>query len=154
MNYRQTLSGIKLLSRISATISLIIPLIVIPYLAYRFNNWWLLFGSLISFVGAIVTIAKWGYSFLALATLFAIGFWFKSGFDIHQYVTFYYFSLLAGFWSYKTLTEYNQRYRLLDQQLYDATMKEYKELTEGETGLRIKAELEEEMKKLKDKNSN
>jgi len=65
------------------------PLLLVPFLAYHFDNWWLLFGILFSYAGGSGSLAIW-------FTVFIIGFWIKSGFDIHQYITFYYFCSLWG----------------------------------------------------------
>ena len=68
------------------------PFIVVPLLAYALGNWLLLFGILFSFGGS----NSRGVGVVGLLTCVAIGCWLKMGFDIHQYVTFFYFCSLWG----------------------------------------------------------
>lgn len=101
--------GFTILSRVFATICLAIPLLIVPVWSYKADNWWLLFGSLISVIGSFIGMSKKGYSIVSLTTIICIGFWIKGGFSIHQYITFYYFCFLFGSWTYTTMTEYNKK---------------------------------------------
>jgi hypothetical protein len=71
-----------------------VPLIAIPYLAYYLGSWFLLFGILFSFVGSICAARE--LPIIYLFTCLCIGFWLRYGFDIHQYITFYFFCSLWG----------------------------------------------------------
>lgn len=143
---------LRFYSALFATLNIGIPLIVIPLVAYKFDNWWLLFGILLALIGSFISIMKGGYTFVSLATLFCIGFWIKGGFNIHQYVTFYYFSFLFGFIFYGTMAEFNKRKAIVGEQVYEIVKHE---LTEGETGKKLKKEIDEEMEKMfGKKNSN
>jgi hypothetical protein len=99
----------KFFTQFFAVFTMTTPLIAIPYLSYEFNNWWLLIGILISFIGAMLAESK--PIIFYLASIFCIGFWFKAGFNIHQYVTFYFFCLLFGFMFYRITMEYKKLFK-------------------------------------------
>jgi hypothetical protein len=73
------------------------PLILVPYFAFRFGNWSLLFGIPISYLATVCAPAKASPFYLAL--LFCIGFWVVQGFSIHHYVTFFF---LCAAWGHVT----------------------------------------------------
>src|SRR5271156_918699 len=99
MNIFSTYKLYKFYSALFATLNIALPIIIVSLLAYKFGNWWLLIGIGVSFCGSFMVLPK-GHAIIGFATLFCIGFWIKSGFNIHQYVTFYYFCLLFGFMSF------------------------------------------------------
>jgi hypothetical protein len=82
------------------------PLIVVPFIAYKFDNWYILFGILFSYLGATLAAnkPKWFYPL----PLFCIGFWVAKGFNIHQYVTLFFFFALGGFIFYQIADEYDK----------------------------------------------
>ena len=108
------------------------PLVVIPYLAYKEQNWYILFGILFCYLG--VAIAAYKSSLLTLVILFCIGFWIKDGFNVHQYVTLFFFCLLGGFVFFKMADQYDL---LHDQK---ANPEKYKEFAEIDS--KIKSALE------------
>jgi hypothetical protein len=65
------------MSKTFATLTIAAPLIIVPILAYRFNNWWLLIGVLISFLGAMLAASPAKRIFYLVA-IFCIGVWLKS----------------------------------------------------------------------------
>jgi len=75
------------------------PLFLVPAWAYHESNWWLLFGILVSCAGSISAGRE--SKIIYLFTLFCIIFWFKNGFTIYQYVTYYYFCALWGYLLYQ-----------------------------------------------------
>ena len=83
---------------------MIAPLIVIPVIAYNFNNWYLLFDIAFCYIGAALA-KRFEIIFYGL-TCFCIGFWIKSGFNIHQYITLFFFCLFGGFLFSKMADEY------------------------------------------------
>lgn len=99
------------------------PLIVIPCLAYKEQNWYILFGILFCYLG--VAIAAYKSSLLTLAILFCIGFWIKDGFNIHQYVTLFFFCMLGGFVFFKMADQYDS---LHDQKVNPEKYKEFAEI--------------------------
>ena len=108
------------------------PLIVIPYLAYKEQNWYILFGILFCYLG--VALAAYKSSLLTLVILFCIGFWIKDGFNIHQYVTLFFFCVLGGFVFFKMADQYDS---LHDQKV---NPEKYKEFAEIESKLELAIE--------------
>ena len=84
----------RVLRNILVLLYSIAPLIGVPYLAFRFGNWWLLFGIPISYLASMGAQTKMSPFYVAL--LFCIGFWIKSGFSIHQYITFFFLCAAWG----------------------------------------------------------
>ena len=72
-----------------------LTIILIPIFSFLFDNYWLLFGIVFSFLGTIVKNAKIGKVFL-LITIAIIIYWIEAGFDFSDQVTFYWFSFLFG----------------------------------------------------------
>lgn len=137
---------LKVYHTLSVIITVATPLIIVPFIAYKFGNWWLLFGLLAVLLGQFLgVLKKGGYSVIALATLFCIGLWMRNGFSLHQYVTFFYFCLLFGFISFGTMNEYQKRKEAVGEQVYESVKHE---LTHGETGKKLQKEINEEMEKL------
>src|SRR5213075_2783285 len=79
--------------------------LIVPILAYTFGNWFLLFGIIFSFAGSTPS----GTKFVGLFSCLAIGVWIGKGFDIHQYVTFYYFCSLWGCLTWSYAEHFDQR---------------------------------------------
>jgi hypothetical protein len=72
-----------------------LPLLLIPTWSYIQTNWWLLLGIPISYLGAFSAASRSKLIYLFL--LFCLWNWFKHGFDIQQFTTFYF---LCAFWGY------------------------------------------------------
>lgn len=98
-----------------ARLFFVVP-VTILFISYYFDNWWLLFGVAFYFVSAFFTP-----SLIAMATLFCIGFWVAKGFDIHEYVTLFYFCLLVGFLVSKISMQYKKQSDNLQAELYKIT---------------------------------
>jgi len=71
-----------------------LPLLLIPTWSYIQTNWWLLLGIPISYLGAFSAASRSKLIYLFL--LFCLWNWFKHGFDIHLYTTFYFLCALWG----------------------------------------------------------
>lgn len=103
---------------------LILPIIVIPILCFELGNWWLLFGIIFSelfshfaaWKGA-KTLGRWKGNLIYYFGLLCIGFWFKMGFDIHQYITFFFFCSLWGYTSFRVAE--NFQYKLATRTLLE-----------------------------------
>lgn len=76
---------------------LFVPLITVPIFAYKFNNWWLLFGILITFVGSALTSNKKLHYIFYISTIGIIVNWITNHFIFKEPITFFYFCLLFGF---------------------------------------------------------
>lgn len=82
------------------------PIFVVPYWAYRFGTWYLLFGILFSFAGSF-SAAKESKAIYLFACI-CVGYWIRSGFDFHQYTTFYFFCSLWGYVIWRIAESYDQ----------------------------------------------
>jgi hypothetical protein len=82
------------------------PLIVLPYIAYKQDNWYILFGIAFCYLG--VLLAAWKPKWFYPLPLFCIGFWVANGFSIHQYVTLFFFCMLGCFMFYQMAEQYDQ----------------------------------------------
>ena len=71
------------------------PFIAVPILAYRFNNWWFLFGIIISFIGTVMASNKYKFIILAVVaiTFLSLNYYTK----ISQTISFYFLSFMFGF---------------------------------------------------------
>lgn len=84
--------------RISTIIFIVffsLTLILIPTFAFLFDNYWLLFGIVFSFLGYIVKNLKPEKIFF-IVTIAIVIYWFNSGFHFYDQVTFFWFSFLFG----------------------------------------------------------
>lgn len=91
----KTAGKFKRISLIIFGIYFILTIILVPLFSYLFDNYWLLFGIIFSYLGTIVKNAKIGKVFLVI-TILVIIFWFEAGFDFSDKVTFFWFSFLFG----------------------------------------------------------
>lgn len=90
-----------------AFLYIVAPLIVIPYWAYSNSNGYLLFGILFSWFSSYTSFQR-RQKILFLFQIICIGFWIKSGFSIHQYITFFFFCSLWGYLSAQIAEGYDQ----------------------------------------------
>jgi hypothetical protein len=86
-----------------------IPLFAVPYWAYSNDNWYLLFGIPFSYFGSYTSFSPRLKSFIFLFTILCIGVWIKTGFNIHQYITFFFFCSLWGYLIAKIAEAYDQQ---------------------------------------------
>ena len=97
MDNARTAYTMRRISNYFYSMMLFVPLIAIPIFSYKFNNWWLLIGVLISFAGAILAHRKKLHFIFYVSTVAIIGYWFGGHFRFSEAITFYYFCLLFGF---------------------------------------------------------
>lgn len=87
----------------------IFPLILVAFIAYKYNNWYLLFGILISYFSTFLTSrnikALWMAPFL-----FFIWYWYKHGFHLKDYLTFFYLCDVWGGFFYMMATGCEKEY--------------------------------------------
>lgn len=78
------------------------PILVFIWIHYM-NDWWLLTGIIVSYAFTFfatfsktkLPFYKWLGKLIIFFSLFSIGYWFKNGFHIHDYLTFLY---VCAFW--------------------------------------------------------
>lgn len=99
----------RIMFNLFAFLYMVAPLIVVPYWAYSNSNGYLLFGILFSWFASFTTFKPKLKKFIIIFTMLCIGFWLKSGFSIHQYITFFFFCSLGGYLFAQIAEEYNQQ---------------------------------------------
>ena len=85
------------------------PLILIPFIAYKFDNWYLLFGILFSYFSTFLATKKKQWQWAA-PILFMVWYWYKNGFHINDYVNFFWLCLLWGGFFYSCAVGYEDQY--------------------------------------------
>ena len=70
------------------------PPVLISIWAFHEHDAWLLAGIAVSYVASL--LAAWNSKLFFIFLCFCIGAWFRFGFSIHQYVTFFFFCALWG----------------------------------------------------------
>lgn len=98
----------KFMFNLFAMLYMVAPLIIVPYWAYSNDNWYLLFGILFSWFASFTSVSRKLKSFIFLFTMLCIGSWLRSGFSIHQYITFFFFCSLGGYLFAQIAEEYDQ----------------------------------------------
>lgn len=91
----ETAGRFKRISLIIFSIYFISTIILIPLFSYLFDNYWLLFGIIFSYLGTIVKNNQIGKGFFIIIIIIII-YWFENGFDFSDQVTFFWFSFLFG----------------------------------------------------------
>ena len=107
----QILRGVrKALFNTFGLLYLAAPPIIISWWAYHERNWWLLIGIIVSYLGTLSAARKSKAIFLFICL--CLGVWFKLGFSIHQYITFYFFCSLWGYFFFELAEESQRTYAL------------------------------------------
>lgn len=82
----------KYLGSLFFCLGMLLPVFVVPVIAYDSNNWYLMFGLFFAWGGYVLSTS----SLTGIFTCLCIGVWLWLGFSIYQYITFYYFCYLFG----------------------------------------------------------
>lgn len=97
MNDNLKIAGkFKRISVIHFSTFLISTIVLIPLFAFLFDNYWLLFGFIFSFVAPIFKAENLKKVFVFL-TVAVIIYWFSVGFHFSDKITFYWFSFMFGY---------------------------------------------------------
>lgn len=91
----ETAGRFKRISLIIFSIYFISTIILVPLFSYLFDNYWLLFGIIFSYLGTIVKNNQIGKGFFIIIIMIII-YWLVNGFDFSDQVTFFWFSFLFG----------------------------------------------------------
>lgn len=97
----------KYMFKFFASLYLFAPLIFVPIWAYHNNNWILLFGILISYLGSFIT-AKGGKTLLIGIIIAIIVAWVSEGFHLATPYFFYLISYLWGSINFLWAESYDQ----------------------------------------------
>ena len=84
------------ISLILFSVFFIVTISLIPFFAYRFSNYWLLFGIIFSFFPHIFKSLKLTKIFFLL-TIAEIIYWFNVGFNFSDEITFFWVSFMFGY---------------------------------------------------------
>jgi hypothetical protein len=82
-------------SIIAFSLFFVLTLILVPFFSYLFDNYWLLFGIIFSYLGTVFHNHKLMILFYLL-TIGIIIHWIINGFNFREELTFYWFSFLFG----------------------------------------------------------
>jgi hypothetical protein len=91
---RQELNAMAFLFKVNVLLYTVAPVVLIPCWAYYEDNWWLLFGIPVSYMGSLS--AAFRAKLVILFSLLCVGVWLGVGFSIHQYITFFFFCAWWG----------------------------------------------------------
>ena len=86
------------------------PLILVPIWAYHERNAWLLIGIPVSYIASYSAAAHSKLIFLFF--MLCIGVWLKTGFSLHQYITFFFFCSLWGYLFFQLAESTQNEYAL------------------------------------------
>ncbi|SEB22322.1 hypothetical protein [Pedobacter hartonius] len=86
----------KRIAIIHFSVFLILTIVLIPLFAFLFDNYWLLFGLIFSFVAPIFKAENLKKVFVFL-TVAVIIYWYNVGFIFSDKITFYWFSFIFGY---------------------------------------------------------
>lgn len=121
MDVLKTSYKLRMYANLFHSTAFITPFLVVPFFVYEYHNWWLLAGILFSIFEGV--LATGGGIVVSLSTLLCISLWIKTGFNLGQLITFYYFCLLFGFVCFGLGTSYENKEiklrELIKKQLYD-----------------------------------
>jgi hypothetical protein len=86
---------------------IVAPLILIPFWSNIHDDWYFLIGIAFWFLG--VFLAKNENKLILVITPALIIYWFIKGFHFSDYITFFYFSLMAGYVMFSIARGYNSQ---------------------------------------------
>ena len=90
--------------KILILIYMLLPLLIIPYIAYKEDNWYILFGIAFYYMGVFLVAIK-QMIYLSIPVLFCIWFWYTFGFSIYDYVTSLFLCMTGGVIFYQIRVE-------------------------------------------------
>lgn len=88
---------------------MIAPVILVPLVSYKYDNWYLLFGIAFSYFSTYLAIRKKQWQWAA-PTLFMCWYWYKTGFHFDDYINFFWLCLLWGGWMYSLAVGYEEEF--------------------------------------------
>jgi hypothetical protein len=108
--HRLVMGGRKAIFNVLVLLYMIAPPVLISTWALYEHNWWLLLGILVSYAASYS--AAIGSKIIFLLHCICIGAWVKSGFSIHQHITFFFFCSLWGYMLFKMAESAQNEYAL------------------------------------------
>ena len=88
---------------------MILPIFLVPLIAYKYDDWYLLFGVAFSYFSTFLALRKQQWQWAA-PLLFMFWYWYKNGFHIDDYINFFWLSLLWGGWMYSLAVGYEEEF--------------------------------------------
>ena len=92
---------------------MIAPIIIVPLISYKYDNWYLLFGILFSYFSTFLAMRKQQWQWAA-PLLFMFWYWYKNGFHIDDYENFFWLCLLWGGWTYSLAIGYEDEFAKIE----------------------------------------
>lgn len=83
------------------------PMILVPLIAYKYGNWYLLFGIAFSYFSTFLALRKHQWQWAA-PLLLMFFYWYKNGFHLDDYVNFFWLCLLWGGLMYSLAVGYEE----------------------------------------------
>ena len=83
----------------------IVPLVLIPLVAYHFTNWYLLFGIALSYLSTMIEgrkIIKWIYAY---CLIYFSWYWYDFGFHLNEYANLFGLCVFWGSLSYYIISD-------------------------------------------------
>lgn len=99
----------KVIFFINAFLYTIAPLIFIPIIAYHYDNLYLLFGVLISYLGSFLAGSRMS-KLVFFYSIFCIIFWAVNGFNFNNIVTLSFFCLWFGYFFFSMASGIEDEY--------------------------------------------
>ncbi|MEP6467569.1 MAG: hypothetical protein ABJB05_14765 [Parafilimonas sp.] len=115
------------------------PIIAVPILAYKLDNWWLLFCILISLIATVIASRKYKFIVLAIISILCLIFYQRN-----QTISFYFLSFAFGFFCMIL-------YRIIG--LGDKTSRALISIQNPDVRKELENEIGEEYQKIRSKNS-
>jgi hypothetical protein len=98
---------------------ILVPVIIIPYLCIKTDNWYGLFGILLYYAGLIISKFK-QWIFIPIPLFFCMWYWYTYGFGVRDYVTIYLVCLLSGVFLNELKRSYDRFVnKILPEQLHN-----------------------------------
>jgi len=110
----------SILHDVFAAIYIFGSFIIIPFLSYQWNDWWLLFGITFWWLGMFLANGK--YKILVFIPLTLSIYWYEKGFSLHQRATFFFVWLALGYLLIIIAYRYKKLYNLA---LRDTLIKQF-----------------------------
>ena len=88
---------------------MIAPVILVPLIAYKYEDWYLLFGIAFSYASTYLALRKKQWQWAA-PLLFMCWYWYKNGFHLDDYINFFWLCLAWGGWMYSLAVGYEEEF--------------------------------------------
>ena len=88
---------------------MIAPIILVPIIAFNFDDWYLLLGIMFSYFSTYLAIRKKSWQWAA-PLLYMLWYWYSNGFHLNDYINFYWLCLFWGGLTYSLAIGYEDEF--------------------------------------------